>query len=543
MNIILAVIYNNFRKHLKNEVKSMLFTRKSSLVKSFEVIIRGNVMNLNESIPIFGDNEGLNADQFKLLMQTYFSYWKSSSTISIFRKKNTLKNSNYLIQVYWTLLESNSLITWKEYQNLCDLLNMDMEVIDLSKLRAQSNSVRFPKLYNSILSKLVINLVKSKYFRYFFDTLILLNALFVAFDLNYYQQIEIGLLVLFMIELALKIYTFGLKSFMAKYFNIFDCLVIGSSFLLIVFGLWLHSNAMINYGELIILSRIIRLCKWLKKIDRFNIVVRTITNLLPYISLYSILLLLLFYAYSIIGMQLFRNLITPEIINNDCTIIKTILNKTSSFTITTKMKYCDLNFNTLSSSFITLFNLMVVNSWHMVADNYEVVVGSKFTRLYFVSFHLICVLVLLNIFTAFVLEAFILEYLNTSGFGESGEKNSELKKKIAQLGLECQQSILNLVSASNGFQERNTNLTLNQLIGLNELDQLDADHDLYEYSYNLKQQNLTNLNEDNLDCIGKQNFSVITLSSESNFRVLIKENRTVEQLLFKMFKEELSKQI
>lgn len=113
-NIILAVIYNNFRKHLKNEVRNMLDTRKTSLLKSFECMVRNNVMNLNEAMPIFNENEGLNCDQFKMLLTTYFKCWKVTSTIRF--RKNSLQTYNYLIQVYWKLLESgNSLITWKEY--------------------------------------------------------------------------------------------------------------------------------------------------------------------------------------------------------------------------------------------------------------------------------------------------------------------------------------------------------------------------------------------------------------------------------------------
>ena len=532
-NVILAVIYNNFRKHIKNEVRNMLDTRKTSLIKSFEVMVRNNCMNLNEAIPVFNENEGLNSDQFKMLMQTYFTCWKVPTNVSTirFRKDSSANSNNYLIKVYWKLLESNSLITWTEYQNIIDLLNMNMKVIDLDKLKNEANDVKFPKLYNSVLSKLLIKLVKSKYFRYFFDTIIFLNSVHVAFDFGYFQQVELIILFLFMIEIWMKIYTFNLKNFLNKYWNIFDTLVISSSFILIAIGLLFNLKSITNYGELIIILRVLRLSKWLKKIDRFNLVVRTIINILPYISLYSILMFLLFYAFSIIGMQLFRNLITPEIINNDCTITKTILNRTSSISITSsiKMRYCDLNFNTLPSSFVVLFDMMVVNQWHQIADNFEIVAGTKFTRLYFVTFHLICVIVLLNFFTAFVLEAFILEYINGTGQANS-EQNKDLKKKITQLGIDCKSSILNLVSASTGLQT-----------SINEFDQLDADHDLHFEFSSFKQ---NEFNEDNnLDGMIKQNFSVISLSPDSNLRVLIKENRTVEELLLRMFRDELSKKI
>lgn len=404
------------------------------------------------------------------------------------------------------------------------------KVIDLNKLKSETNSVRFPKLYNSTLSKVLVNLVKSKYFRYFFDTIIFLNALFIAFDLNYYRQVELGILFVFMVEICMKIWTFNLKNFLNKYWNIFDSLIISLSFLLISIGLWFDLQSLVSYGELIIILRVLRLSKWLKKIDRFNVIVRTITNLMPYITLYLVLIFLLFYAFSIIGMQLFRNSISPEIIANDCTIIKTVINKTSSTTITTptKMRYCELNFNSLLNSFIALFEL-TMPSWHQIADNFEITT-SKFARLFFVCFNL-CVIILGNIFCAFILEYF---YLNTSATGllTSGEQNSDLKKKIAQLGLECKASILNLVSASAGFAS-----------SLNEFDQLDADHEQFEYNFKP-----SDSGEDTVDgggVVKKNDFSVISLSPESNLMVMVIRERPLctSELLIRMYREELNRQI
>ncbi|KAB7507663.1 Two pore calcium channel protein 1 [Armadillidium nasatum] len=38
MNIILAVIYNNYRKHLKNEVKKSIVSKRSQLSKAFDMV-------------------------------------------------------------------------------------------------------------------------------------------------------------------------------------------------------------------------------------------------------------------------------------------------------------------------------------------------------------------------------------------------------------------------------------------------------------------------------------------------------------------------
>jgi len=55
-----------------------------------------------------------------------------------------------------------------------------------------------------------------------------------------------------------------------------------------------------------------------------------------------------------------------------------------------------------------LWTLTLVNQWHIIAGGF-VAVTSEATRLYFLSFHVIVVLIILNIFLAFVIEAFLLQ--------------------------------------------------------------------------------------------------------------------------------------
>ena len=53
----------------------------------------------------------------------------------------------------------------------------------------------------------------------------------------------------------------------------------------------------------------------------------------------------------------------------------------------------------------------VLSYQNVLTNNvFQLAVDSKWTRIYFLSFHLFAVIIILNIFTAFVLEIFILEY-------------------------------------------------------------------------------------------------------------------------------------
>lgn len=86
----------------------------------------------------------------------------------------------------------------------------------------------------------------------------------------------------------------------------------------------------------------------------------------------------------------------------------------------------------------------------------------KAARLYFFAFHLVCVTVILNIFSAFVIEAFILEFSVTSAGDDKGRPlpQSPLMKRIAGMGLSYRGKQASLSESGEDF-----------LI-------LDADHDL-----------------------------------------------------------------
>jgi len=71
--------------------------------------------------------------------------------------------------------------------------------------------------------------------------------------------------------------------------------------------------------------------------------------------------------------------------------------------------YLLFNFNDYPSGMVTLFNLLVMGNWQVWMESYAHLTGSSWSLVYFVSFYLISVLLLLNLIVAFVLEAFFAE--------------------------------------------------------------------------------------------------------------------------------------
>lgn len=480
MNIILAVVYNNYRKHLKEEVKSLVSMKRESLSRAYDTVVEDN-------------SDGLPCENFKTLMTKVLT-----STSSLHLSPKPLPVCNVL----WSILERNGKISKESFLQLSELLNMDVKLIPLHQANATLIEKYLPSLYNSTASTLLRKGVQSKYFRYAFDLLILINAILIATAADRNNRMEWILLWLFLLEIVAKLYTFGFVKFIRKFWNIFDAIVIGAAVILWII-IETQLSAMSNleqYLDLFLILRVLRLWKVIADIERFSVVVKTIQALLPSILTYGGLLFVVFYVYAMIGMHSFRDRISQAFSCNNSTVNCCPANVTG-------LQYCTINFNTLETSMLYLFDLMVVNQWHVMAKNIEIAVGSKWTRLYFLSFHLICVIAVLNIFTAFVLEAFILEYTTVTEGTASG---NDLNTKIKQLGIS---NLKRIRESDAGFKD-------------DEEDLVDADHD------NILSHNAA-------DRTRERSASVVSVVDGYKFRVVFESQKSVEALLMRMFEDDI----
>ena len=65
------------------------------------------------------------------------------------------------------------------------------------------------------------------------------------------------------------------------------------------------------------------------------------------------------------------------------------------------------NFNDMFSAMNVLFNLLVINNWTQCEAGFEAVTGTKWVRLFFLSFHLFGVILVNNLVVAFIISSFL----------------------------------------------------------------------------------------------------------------------------------------
>uniref|UniRef100_A0A6G5ABW2 Putative two pore calcium channel protein 3 n=1 Tax=Rhipicephalus microplus TaxID=6941 RepID=A0A6G5ABW2_RHIMP len=402
MNIILAVIYYNYRENLKIEVQNMVAVKRDNLSRAFDLL------------------KVRDGDSFVI---TYSRFGALLDKIPPARSEVTKK-------ILWYVLDQNgdNKVDLPDFMYLADLLNV--RIVETEE--TENCFEKFmPRVYNCVVSQWIRTMTAHIFFRYLFDLLILVNAIVIGLDV---YEAEWFFLTVFSIEIMLKIYAFGFVQFMKQAWNVFDFIIIGSAVVgtLYEVAVGASNNSRTLTLDILLVLRVLRLVKLIRNFKKFRGIINTITNLGPSILTFGGVLFAVYYVYAVIGMELYRDKITFYGGFNGTHSVETQLYcgndklKHSAFYAT---GYCKNNFNNIFSSFVVLFELMVVNQWHILTEGF-VHVTSKAARLYFLLFHLSCVVIVLNIFTAFVLEAFLLEYTI-----DKTKLESAVETKIGEMGL------------------------------------------------------------------------------------------------------------
>lgn len=399
MSIVLAAIYNNYRQNLKNEIKEAVFGKRKKLREAFEIL-------------------KITRDGKEIITHTIW--------IAIMSKVLP-KRSKEQLHLLMTILdlESAGYITKPQFLNLVNLLQVPLtEVKD-----RQTFIERHFDFYNAKASRILRICVRHKYFRYFFDFMIFLNAWFIGFDVD---EADWFFLAIFMVEIICKLYVFGPKEFFMRAWNVFDFFVIGAAVIAsAIESIRQEGNSEeLSTLDVLLVLRVMRLVKIIASIRRFKVILMTIMNIGPSIATYGGVIFVLYYSFAIIGMEIFQGLVRFHGYNETKFSDKFCGNPALNNTMFYRAHYCNNNFNDLLNSFVVMFELTVVNQWHVITSGF-VFVTNKGARLYFILFHLSCVVIVLNIFVAFVLEAFILEYSLQKG----GKMESVVESKIKGLGL------------------------------------------------------------------------------------------------------------
>ncbi|KAK0590419.1 hypothetical protein LWI29_026814 [Acer saccharum] len=381
-NLILAVVYDSFKDQLAKQVSKMDHMRRSMLEKAFKLIDKDNVgfLDKKQCIQLF---EELN-------------------------KYRTLpKISTEEFELIFDELDDTHdfKINLDEFADLCNAIALRFQKED-----CPSCFEYFSSVYHSSFSKKLKAFVRSPKFGYIISFILIVNLIAVIVETTLdienssgqkvWQSVEFVFGWIYVLEMALKIYSFGFTNYWRDGQNRFDFLVT----LVIVIGETItfatpHGLPFFSNGEWIrylLLARMLRLIRILMHVQRYRAFVATFLTLIPSLMPYLGTIFCVMCIYCSLGVQVFGGIVNAG-------------NSKLEQTELAGSDYLLFNFNDYPNGMVTLFNLLVMGNWQIWMQSYKELTGTWWTIIYFVSFYLITVLLLLNLVMAFVLEAFFAE--------------------------------------------------------------------------------------------------------------------------------------
>uniref|UniRef100_A0A672ML09 Two pore calcium channel protein 1-like n=1 Tax=Sinocyclocheilus grahami TaxID=75366 RepID=A0A672ML09_SINGR len=410
MSFFLAVVYSNYKKHLKEEVRQLVKARRFKMCRAFSLL-----------------HEARGEGGEPVVTQTKWNH-----LVKLVKPNINIAHRELL----WSVLDDQNKghIGKFAFVQLADLLSIQVITV---KSQPHPIQICFPSMYNSPVSRFIRYVVHQRMFVYVYDLIILVNAVFIGLDEEnpVVSNAEWGFLALYMLEIILKLYATEPRAFFARhhFWNWFDTIIIVSA----LFGTIINSALKHSGGytsrqilDIIFILRVLRLIRLVDSIKRFRAIINILIKIGPTILTFGQLIVVVYYIFAMVGMELFKGKVQffePNSTSPDQEYCGNPLLKGTTFA---KLNYCKNNFNNVVSSFIVLLELTVVNQCGFTA------VTHISARIFFVLFHIVVVIIIINIFVAFILEAFLVEYTI-----DKSDLQTSLEKKIEELELNVQQYV------------------------------------------------------------------------------------------------------
>ncbi|XP_024882862.1 voltage-dependent calcium channel type A subunit alpha-1 isoform X18 [Temnothorax curvispinosus] len=262
----------------------------------------------------------------------------------------------------------------------------------------------------------VRNSVKSQQFYWFVIVLVFFNTVCVAVE-HYGQPewltkflyiAEFVFLGLFMMEMFIKVYALGFRTYFESSFNRFDCVVISASIFEVIWSELRTGSFGLSVLRALRLLRIFKVTKYWKSLR--NLVISLLSSMRSIISLLFLLFLFIL-IFALLGMQLFGGQFNFE----DGTPAT--------------------NFNTFPIALLTVFQILTGEDWNEVM--YKGIESQGMAHsLYFIVLVLFGNYTLLNVFLAIAVDN--LANAQELSAAEEEEKEEDKEKQLQELEKEIE---------------------------------------------------------------------------------------------------------
>ncbi|XP_030896101.1 two pore calcium channel protein 2 [Leptonychotes weddellii] len=394
MNLLTAIIYNQFRGYLMKSFQTFLFRRRLGARAAYEVL--SSMIAEGEAHP---QEVGVKPQDFLQVLQKV--QLDSSHKQAIMEKVHSY---------------SGDLLSADEFQKLFN--EFDKRVIKEPPPR--------PEYLSPFLQRAQF-FFSHRYFDYLGNLIALGNLLsisvFLVVDADVLPEdrddFVLGILncvfiLYYLLELLLKVFALGLPGYLAYSSNVFDALLTIVLLVLEISTLavyrfphpgWkpemLGLLSLWDMARLVNMLIVFRFLRIIPSMKLMAMVASTILDLIRNMRAFGGILVVVYYIFAIVGINLFRGVIVAP--GNGSLAPDNSSATCGSFE---QLEYWANNFDDFAAALITLWNVMVVNNWQVLLDAYRRYSG-PWSKIYFVSWWLVSSVIWVNLFLALILENFL----------------------------------------------------------------------------------------------------------------------------------------
>ncbi|KAM9861356.1 two pore channel protein 2 [Aulostomus maculatus] len=403
MNLLTAIIFNQFRGYLLMSVQTSIIRRRLGIRAAFQVLSCQGAQGAAEEL--------VNVDSvLQVLSRVQMK--------SYYRVAITTEARQY---------ESVGFMDTEQFRKIFDELDKD-HIKEHPPL---------PQYDSPLLQRLQV-IFSHYYLTIFGNVVALANVLCICTvlvlssemstserDNHYMEIINLCFIVYYLFEVCAKIFAFGWRGYLSFRNNVFDGFL---TILLLVlqitiyamyrlpYSQWEPSSEgvmslweMVRFVNMLIVFRFLRI---IPDIKLMALVASTLLDLVKNLRAFAGILVVVYYVFAVLGIWLFEGAIKPppqtSVLSNT-----TMENITSNFSMECgtyeQLGYWPNNFDDFAASIILLYDIMVINNWQAFMDAYTRHT-TGWAKIYFVCWWFTSSVMWVNLFVALILENFIYKW-------------------------------------------------------------------------------------------------------------------------------------
>ncbi|XP_033717234.1 two pore channel protein 2 isoform X2 [Tursiops truncatus] len=394
MNLLTAIIYNQFRGYLMKSLQTSLLRRRLGIRAAYKVL--SSMTAEGEAHP---GGVGVKPQDFLQVLQKV--QLDSDHKQAIMEKLHS---------------RSGDLLSADEFQKLFD--EFDKRVIKEHPPRPE---------YRSPFLQSAQFLFGHHYFDYLGNLMALGNlvtiCVFLVLDAHVLPKdrddFVLGILscvfiLYYLLEMLLKVFALGLRGYLVSSSNVFDGLLTAVLLVLEISTLavyrfphpgWkpeaLGLLSLWDVTRLVNMLVAFRFLRIIRSMELMAVVASTILDLIRNMRAFGGILAVVYYVFAIIGIILFRGVIVAP--GNSSLAPDNGSAPCGSFE---QLEYWTNNFDDFAAALVTLWDVMVVNNWQVFLDAFRRYAG-PWSKIYFVLWWLVSSVIWVNLFLALILENFL----------------------------------------------------------------------------------------------------------------------------------------